>query len=54
MGGKIFYVTIQLALQQCNKTSGKSLLPILPNLQKLFIVNAWLEEGRGGEGQTGC
>ena len=48
MGGKIFYMTIQLALQQCNKTSCKSLLLVLPNLKKLFIVNAWLEEGRGG------
>ena len=48
MGGKIFYITIQLALQQCNKTSCKSLLLVLPNLKKLFIVNAWLEEGRGG------
>ena len=47
MGGKIFYITIQLALQQCNKTSCKSLLLVLPNLKKLFIVNAWLEEGRG-------
>ena len=48
MGGKIFYITIQLTLQQCNKTSCKSLLLVLPNLKKLFIVNAWLEGGGGG------
>ena len=47
MGGKIFYMTIQLALQQCNKTSCKSLLLVLPNLKKLFIVNACLEGGWG-------
>ena len=48
MGGKIFYITIQLALQQCDKTSCKSLLPVSPNLKRLFIVNAWLGQGRGG------
>ena len=53
MGGKIFYITIQLALQQCNKTSCKSLLLVLPNLKKLFIVNAWLEDGRGEERRGG-
>ena len=41
-------ITIQLTLQQHSKTSCKSLLPVLPNLKKLFIVNAWLGEGRGG------
>ena len=41
-------ITIQLTLQQHSKTNCKSLLPVLPNLKRLFIVNAWLGEGRGG------
>ena len=50
MGGKMCNITIQLALQQHSKTSCTSLLPVLPNLKKLFIVNVWLGQGRGGVG----
>ena len=45
---KMRNITIQFALQQHSKTSCKSLLPVSPNLKGLFIVNAWLGQGRGG------
>ena len=42
----MYNITIQLALQQRCKTVAKSLLPVLLNLQKLFVVNVW--QGKGG------